>query len=254
MMRLILCSTLAAALLAIAGCATTPEQDPVLQGRLNELDARTAQIERVINNRSLIELAQSVNALNQQVRELQGRVEELDNMNDALRKQQRALYRDLDRRIKELSAAGAAGAAAAPSGPPPGSEQAAYMQALNSLKNGQYPQAATELQQFLTAYPKSDLADSAEYWLGQTYYASGEFSKAAGAYQTLLGQWPTSSKAADALLQLGYSQYELKQYAKARATLGKVVKQYPSSNAATEARQRLQQMAAAGDSGSSDAQ
>jgi tol-pal system protein YbgF len=253
MMRLIVCSTLAAMLLAVCGCATTPEEDPVLQGRLNDLDARTQRIERVINNRSLIELAQNINELKEQVRVLQGRIEELDNMNDALRKQQRALYLDLDRRIKQLSASGGEGTAApVASGPPPGSEQAAYMRALNSLKNGKYSEAAAELEQFLATYPKSDLADNAQYWLGQTYYASGSFSKAADAYQGLLNQWPHSSKAADALLQLAYSEYELKQYAKARATLGEVVKQHPGSNAATEARQRLQQMTKGGQSGSSD--
>ena len=251
MPKLALCSTLAAVLLALAGCATTPEQDPVLQGRLNELDARTTRIEQLManRNRSLIELAQTINELNQQVRDLQGRVEELDNMNDALRKQQRAFYLDLDHRIRQMSAAGApagGSAGAAPAGPPPGSEQAAYMQALNSLKDAKYAAAETELGQFLAAYPKSDLADSAEYWLGQTYYASGSFQKAADAYRTLIDKWPKSSKAPDALLQLGDSEYELQEYSKARATLGEVVKRYPGSSAASQAGRRLSQLAGTG--------
>ncbi|MGH8149994.1 MAG: tol-pal system protein YbgF [Steroidobacteraceae bacterium] len=245
MLRLLACSTLAAVLLAVAACATTPEEDPVLQGRLNDLDQRTTRIERVISNRSLIDLAQSINLLKEQVRELQGHVEELDNMNEALRKQQRALYGDLDHRLSQLAAGGSAAsgsAGAAASGPPPGSEQAAYMQALDSIKSGKYPDAATRLQQFLATYPKSDLADNAEYWLGQTYYASGDFGKAADAYRTLLKQWPNSSKASDALLQLGYSQYELKQYADARTTLGQVVQRFPGSNAAQQAQDRLRQL------------
>jgi tol-pal system protein YbgF len=258
MPKLVVCSILAAALLALAGCATTPEQDPVLQGRLNELDARTTRIEQLManRNRSLIELAQTINALRRQVRDLQGRVEELDNMNDALRKQQRAFYLDLDHRIRQMGAAGApvgGSAGSAPAGPPPGSEQAAYMQALNSLKDGRYPAAETELGQFLAAYPKSDLADSAEYWLGQTYYASGNFRKAADAYRSLIKNWPMSSKAPDALLQLGYSEYELQDYSGARTTLGEVVKRYPGSDAASQAEQRLSQLAGTGVGGAGPA-
>ncbi len=244
MRRAIAYSSVAAVLITLVGCATTPEDDPVLQGRLNDLDTRTTRIERVISNQSLLDMAQSVNSLQAQVRTLQGRIDELENVNDALRKQQRALYADLDHRITQLSAGAGTPAAAAPVGAPPGSEQAAYMQALDSLKNAKYPDAITELQQFLSTYPKSDLADNAQYWLGETYYASGDFSKAASAFRTLLGQWPSSSKAPDALLQLGYSQYELKQYQDARTTLAQVAQKYPGSTAAQQAQDRLRQMSA----------
>ncbi len=255
MRRVIAYSSLAAVLVTLAGCATTPEDDPVLQGKLNDLDARTARIERVISNQSLLDMAQSINSLQTQVRMLQGRIDELENMNDALRKQQRALYSDLDRRIGQLAAGGGVSAAvgpSGPSGPPPGSEQAAYMQALDSLKNGKYPDAIGGLKQFLTAYPKSDLADNAQYWLGEAYYASGDFSSSADAFQTLLHQWPSSSKAADALLRLGYAQYELKQYADARATLGEVAQKYPGTNAAQQAQDRLRQLTGGSEAAPSD--
>lgn len=244
MRRVIAYTWVAAALVTLAGCATAPEDDPVLQGRLNDLDARTTRIERVISNQSLLDMAQSINSLQAQVRTLQGRIDQLENVNDALRKQERALYADLDRRISQLSAGGGAAAASGPTGPPPGSEQAVYMQALDSLKNGKYPDAISGLKQFLTTYPKSDLADNAQYWLGETYYASGDFSSAADAFQTLLHQWPSSSKAPDALLRLGYAQYELKQYSDARATLAQVGQRYPGTNAAQQAKDRLRQLSA----------
>ncbi|MGH8221099.1 MAG: hypothetical protein ACREUT_21405, partial [Steroidobacteraceae bacterium] len=41
-----------------AGCATTPEEDPVLQGKLSDLDGRITRIERVISNQSLLNMAQ----------------------------------------------------------------------------------------------------------------------------------------------------------------------------------------------------
>src|SRR5579864_8187678 len=82
-----------------AGCASTPpEQDPT-QSKLNELDARVARIERVVSNQSLVALAQNLDAVQGDVRQLRGRVDELENSQEALRKQQHDLYSDLDKRL-----------------------------------------------------------------------------------------------------------------------------------------------------------
>jgi tol-pal system protein YbgF len=242
----------AAPLILLAGCATTPEDDPALQSRLSDFDGRITRIERVISNQSLLAMAQRIDSLQEQVREQRGRIDELENMNDALRKQQRALYSDLDKRIAQLGAGGAgAPGSGAPQGAAAGAEQAAYLQALDQLKSGKYPEAISSLQQFLTMYPKSDLADSAEYWLGEAYYVTRNFPKAATAFHTVLDQWPSSRKAPDALLKLGYTQFEMKQYSDARATLTDVTRRFPDSNAAHLAADRLQQMSggAAGSGG-----
>ena len=44
-------------LLLVAGCATTPEVDPV-QLRLDDLDARVGRIDRIVSNDSLAQMAQ----------------------------------------------------------------------------------------------------------------------------------------------------------------------------------------------------
>ena len=259
MRTLIACASLGLAVLSLAGCATSPEDDPVLQDKLNNLDSRTTRIERVISNQSLLSMAQNIEQLQDQVRVLQGRIDELENMNEALRKQQLAFYADLDRRISQLSAgggaaaggAGAAGSTAAPSAIAPGTEQSAYMQALDQLKNGKYPDAIESLQQFLATYPKSDLADNAQYWLGEAYYASRDFPKAAAAFKAVVDQWPNSRKTPDALLKLGYSQFELKQYPESRATLTDVTQRFPGTNAAKLASDRLRFFSSGGGASSS---
>ncbi len=248
-------------LITLAGCATTPEEDPVLQDKLSNLDTRTARIERVISNQSLLQMAQTIDSLQEQVRVLQGRIDELENMNDALRKQQLAFYGDLDRRLSQLNAGGASDTGAPTAAAPPvapGTEQSAYMGALDQLKAGKYPDAIDGLRQFLATYPNSDLADNAQYWLGEAYYAAREYPKAADAFKTVLDQWPNSRKAPDALLKLGYTQFELKQYAEARATLTNVTHRFPDSNAAKLASDRLRALSsgsapagAGGGSGSS---
>jgi tol-pal system protein YbgF len=235
------------ALITVAGCATTPEEDPVLQDKLNNLDSRTARIERVVSNQSLLQMAQSIDSLQEQVRTLQGRIDELENLNDALRKQQLAFYSDLDRRLGQQNGGGSgAGPGGTPNPPPPaaapGTEQSAYMQALDQLKKGNYPDAINSLQQFLATYPKSDLADNAQYWVGEAYYGSRDYPKAADAFKAVLDQWPNSRKAPDAMLKLGYTQFELKQYSQARGTLTDVTRRFPDSNAAKRAKDRLRQL------------
>ena len=48
--------------LALAGCATSPEEDPV-QIKLNDLETRLARIERVVSNNSLLEISNQMGNL-----------------------------------------------------------------------------------------------------------------------------------------------------------------------------------------------
>ena len=217
-----------AAVIGLAACATTPEEDPVLQGKLSDLDARTTSIERVVQNQSLLSLAQRADQLQNEASVLRGRIEVLENANETVRKQQRDLYADLDKRLSALSAA----------------DQAAYNQAFDILKGGKYADAIKAFQQFLQSWPQSALADNGQYWLGESYYVTRDFQSAAAAFQTLLDRWPDSRKAPDALLKLGYTQAELKHLAQARATLSSVATRFPGSDAANLAAARLLQLPA----------
>ncbi len=241
-----------------AGCASTPpEQDPV-QIKLNDLETRLARTERIAAND--VQVSQRLDEIQNNVRELRGRLEELEHGNEALSKQQRDLYNDLDKRLAAGSAAGgAAGAAAAGSGAgtgaPPGgaaagantsssTEQVVYSQAFDALKAGSYSIAITGFKDFLGSYPTSPLAENAQYWLGEAYYVTHDYDAAAGAFRTVLKKWPDARKAPDALLKLGYTQYAQKQYPAARATLTEVTKKYPNSESAKLAAERLQRIPA----------
>src|SRR5256885_99039 len=260
-MRLTLLAVTVAVL--VAGCASTaPEADPV-QLKLNDLDARTTRIERIVANQ--VEVAQRLDEVQNTVRQLRGRLEELEHANEALAKQQRDLYADLDKR---LAAAGGAAAAAAAGGAATGGatgetaaegaatspgaapgaaagnapssvEQAVYTQAFDALKAGSYSVAITGFKDFLGTYPASPLAENAQYWLGEAYYVNHDYEAAAGAFRAVLKKWPDSRKAPDALLKLGYTQYAQRQYSAARATLTEVTRKYPGSDSAKLAAERL---------------
>jgi tol-pal system protein YbgF len=230
-------SAFAVALLALAGCVAAPEEDPMLR-RVNDLDERVGRIDRIVANQSLVQLAQRVDQLQGDVRTLNGRIEELQNANEALRKQQRDLYADIDRRISSGAAAPQSAPPAAPA-TPGGDEQAAYDRAFDKLKSGDYPRAVLEFRQLAATYPSGALADNTQYWLGEAYYVTRDYDQAAAAFERVLAGWPNSRKAPDALLKLGYTRAEQKRWADARRTLEQVVTRHPGTDAARLATDRL---------------
>ncbi len=237
---------LALVITSLAGCSLTPSEEDPTQVKLRELDARLARIEQA--NQSLLGIAQRQDATEADLRAMRGQIEELQHGSDAMRKQQRDLYSDLEKRISTASAASAAaggvpGAEGAGAGSPAG-EQVAYTQAFDALKAGNYGGAISGFQGFLGAYPSSDLADNAQYWLGEAYYVTRDYEKAAQSFRTVGERWPDSRKSADALLKLGFSQYELKRFGEARTTLAEVTRRFPGTDAAKLASDRLQRMPA----------
>ncbi len=232
------------ALLA-AGCATEPKVDPV-QIRLDDLDSRVGRIDRIVSNQSLVQMANRIDAQQEEIRQLHGQIEELQNENTKLRQEQRNLYTDLDKRLGETAeaakaASAAANALAAATMPPAlvGDEQTLYDRAMEQLKARDYGAAAESFRSLAAAFPNGQLADNTQYWLGETYYVTQEYDHAAAAFQRVLGNWPDSRKAPDALLKLGYTQLEQGKAEAGRATLQQVVTRYPDADAARLARERL---------------
>jgi tol-pal system protein YbgF len=203
------------------------------------------RIDRVVSNQSLIQLTQRVDSLQGEVRTLTGRVEELQNANEALRRQQRDLYADLEKRLSAASSAAPRTDAGGPAASGGGDEQVQYNRAFDQLKSGDYAGSINGFKSLAAAYPQGQLADNTQYWLGEAYYVTRDYANATAAFERVLSGWPNSRKAPDALLKLGYTQIEQKRADTARITLQQVVSRYPGTEAARLAADRLQKLAAA---------
>ena len=250
---------IAAAVVGLSGCATTPpEQDPV-QIKLNDLDTRVARIEHLMTNQSLLQLANEIEALRADVRGMHDEVDRLGNDFETVRKRQRDLYTDLDQRLKSLEThapaptAPAPSAAAAPAAATAaraaaimadGTDRGNYQAAFLLLKDSQYDQAIVAFSRFLADFPDSPLADNAQYWLGEAHYVNKDYPTALAAFQRVVDKYPLSRKLPDAMLKVGYCQYELKQWDQARAVLGTVTSRYADTPAGRLAQQRLEKMGA----------
>lgn len=241
----------AVACMALAGCATTPEQDPVVQ-RLAELDGRLLRLERVLANQSLLDLSQRIEASNAEVRTLRGQLEELQHNLTQAQEQQRQMYSDVDRRLTAIEGGASAGASSQARTPasglpvPEGDDRANYQAAFDLLKEGKYQEAINGFRQFLVTFPTSALADNAQYWLGESHYVTRQYSEALRHFQTVVDKYPDSRKIPDALLKIGYCNYELKNYPAARSALSQVVSRFGDTTAARLAAQRLTKMESEG--------
>lgn len=247
---------------ALAGCATSPPQPDPVQLKLASLDARMTRVERVVDNRSLLGLANQLAATRADLRSVHNSLDQLRHRLNEDRKRERDLYADLDARLSKLEAqnGGAGTSAAAPtassqgvaaatpgSSPPQGSaatsaagaDQAAYQSAFDLLKAGHYGQAGSAFKQFLAAYPDSSYADNAQYWLGETYYVNRDFKTARREFQTVIDRYGRSSKLPDAMLNVGYCDDELHRMSEAKRVLHEVLARFPGTSAAHLAAQRL---------------
>ncbi|MCH7829870.1 MAG: tol-pal system protein YbgF [Proteobacteria bacterium] len=240
------------AALFLGGCALMPPaEDPVLI-KLDELERRLQSIERVVKNQSLVNLTQQVSATERRGDELQGRVEELEHDSENAIERRRQLYIDIDARIQELETAVRArnsvgvmdGGTLRPGQlpMPGGSDRDNYQAAFELLKDQRYEPAALAFEQFLVAFPDSELADNAQYWLAESHYVTQQFDKALKEFETVIGRFPGSRKVPDALLKIGYCNYELLRWDAARASLARVQSEYPETTAARLAGQRLHRM------------
>ncbi|MGE0080134.1 MAG: tol-pal system protein YbgF [Thiohalomonadaceae bacterium] len=242
--------TLAIALAAGGALAAPPAQD---------LNARVTRLEQLLENQTLVEMHTRIEALQREVQQLRGRVEEQAHTIEGLQRRQRDLYMDIDRRLSRMEREG--GAVPTPDGGVPGTdapatdagstasepdaaataqEREAYQKAFDLLRDLRYDQAAAAFRQFLKQYPQGRYAHIAQYWLGEASYAQRHFKQAITEYQKLLDNYPRSPKLAEAMLKIGYSYNELGDKAAATRVLNELVKRYPNSTEAGQARNLLQ--------------
>ena len=112
-----------------------------------------------------------------------------------------------------------------------------FLRSEKALLQLQYADAESGFKNFVSKYPEHNLAGSAEFKLGETYWAQQNYSDAAQAYMSSYKQYPKGRRAPDSLLKLGLSLARLGQKDQACTTMGSVDAEFPS---AVEVKKRAQ--------------
>ncbi len=276
-----------------AQSALTPEQLTLRVERLTELSQRSeaklstvqeqlkalseamSRMGRLVDNRAMLEMIQQVDQISEDVNLLRGEIEVQGNDVVDIKKRQRELYQDIDRRLRDLEsravsqtpatqvtvppasapavepagsaaqvpslapASSAAVVAAAPVTATQAGEKEAYQAAFDTLKEGRYKEAKVEFQAFLDKYPNGSFSGNAQYWLGEAHYVTRNFEQGIVEFEKVLNGFPGSNKVPDALLKLGYTYYELKQYPQSKTVLQDLRTRFPNETASRLATKRL---------------
>ena len=208
--------------------------------RVARLEDGFARLEGALRDR-VLDLAQSIDELKRDLAGLRGQIEVLVNQGGTLERRQKDLYVDLDARMRKLEQAqNQIVEKAAQVERDVQTEKQNYETALNQFKVGNYQASIAAFQTFMVNYPNSQLVPSAQYWVGNAYYALRDYKVAIAAQEKVLKSWPDNSKAPDAMLNIASAQAELGDQKSARETLRVLTQRYPSSPAADQAKQRLQ--------------
>ena len=232
---------------ALAGCVSKGDFLR-LQERVARMDA--AEQDSPDPFARIARLSADVEALRQEVRDLQGELE--------LARKEAADALEEVRRTRSVIAEGAAAAASEASAAEEEAEGAlatetgldrelaAYQTALGAWREDDYPACIDRFTGFLQSWPESGYADDAAYWLADCTYKNDEFKRAVVRFNAVVSVYPDSPKAPDALYRQGESLLKLgpKFHEAARTVFKKVQKDYPDSKRATEAAQQLGRLGA----------
>lgn len=204
--------------------------------------------------------------LQEEVRRLNGLVEEQTSQIRRLKEQSLERYIDLDRRFAELDNARASGNAAGDGagltfgGSAPSStvtdvpkrpmtkpaaadpaEESAYQAAYGYVKSRNFAAAVNAFQEFLGRYPLGAYAPNAHYWLGELYLVvdPAEPELARQNFKLLLDQYPDNAKVPDAMYKLGKVHFLKGNRERSREYLDQVIREYSGHPAAQLSRDFL---------------
>lgn len=122
------------------------------------------------------------------------------------------------------------------------SEQRLYDHGYTLYHRQEYVDAEAAFQTFLDAYADSDLADNAQYWIGECRYARQDYRGALAAFRETVNRFPQGNKIPDALLKAGQTLEVLGDIKSARESYKEVQRRFPDSAAALVAAERLEDL------------
>ncbi len=117
-----------------------------------------------------------------------------------------------------------------------------YRSAYQDYMRGNYQLAIQGFQEYIKRYPKTDLTDNAQYWIGECYDALGQEDEALKAFSTVLDSYPTSDKGAAAQLKKGLVYLKKGDQGQGVVNLQYVVYEHPGTPEADLARQKLRSL------------
>lgn len=158
----------------------------------------------------------------------------------ALEKKMDSLYRQLDLKpqteaLEQPAAPGTGTNQTAISGVseretrPDRPENTLYDETLALYREGRYEEALLGFKNFVQRFPQSDLADNAQFWIGECYMSMNQYEQAIHAFHEVEIRYPKGNKVPNAMLKQAMAFLKVKDAIAAKIVLKKLIKNYPDS-------------------------
>lgn len=265
---------LLAAVFTAAGCVSTSDFQRA-QDQIAELQDELANVKRTASSKEEVQgvnvriaeqtetLLRSNATLVAKVAELEDRMQNAQGANDQtthrldqlaqqVTQNQRALenIRALIAAMQQPASSGPAtgeassGEMTVPAPPPvtAGDPMETYQAAQRDYSRGNFDLAIEGFRDFLEANPRSDLADNAAYWIGESLFSQKKYRDAIEQFDSVVNNFPRSDKVPGALLKKGYAYINVGERAQGVVQLQYVLHEHPKSQEAALARQKLKQL------------
>ncbi|MFY9557806.1 MAG: tol-pal system protein YbgF [Blastocatellia bacterium] len=121
----------------------------------------------------------------------------------------------------------------------PGNPDQLFAAAYGDYSRGNYDLAISEFRQYVETYPTSEMADNAQYWIGECFYSKKQLSEAISEFDKVLLLFPKADKVPAARFKKAMVLMDLGQSDTARVEFQAVIRLYPRSNEAVLAKQQL---------------
>jgi tol-pal system protein YbgF len=118
-------------------------------------------------------------------------------------------------------------------------DEALYESSLVLYQKEQFEEALNGFKSFLDEYPKSDLADNAQFWIGECFMSLEQYKEAAIAFDEVIKKYPDANKVPGAYLRQAIAWKELGDTTTTKLLLKKLIKLYPDTPEAKRAKEIL---------------
>jgi tol-pal system protein YbgF len=247
-----------------AQSALTPEQLTLRVERLTELSQRseaklsTAQDQlktlsdemgrmgRLVDNRAMLEMIQQVDQISEDINLLRGEIEVQGNDIVEIKKRQRELYKDIDRRLRDMESRTVSQAPIAAVTAPPVSTQSQSGTSSAAGTSSQTPSLSASTDTAAAAAASTTVAASAPqpgekeaYQAAFDTLKEGRYKEAKVELQGFLDKYPASSFAGNAQYWLGEAHYVTRNFKQGIVEFEKVLNSFPGSSKVPDAMLKL---------------
>src|SRR5262249_49446387 len=125
----------------------------------------------------------------------------------------------------------------------PGNAEQLFAAAYSDFSRGNYDLALSEFRQYVEVYPSSELADNAQYWVGEILYAQKKLPEAVNEFEKVKAVNPNGDKTAAALFRRAQILMEMQRKEDAIAQVQGLYRDYPKTKEGELATEQLQTLA-----------